>query len=192
VQGYHLMKTYHLYSNNKYIQNTRSQHLNNSAVDKITDVAFYLDSIDMGYSHHITIDTEYNGIPNTQQFLSSFLNKMYKWHKRHRIVFHYVWVLENVGAVGVHVHLLIHTCTKHFDRLNQKISNWLPFKRDDNKGNKYSNINISLIWDLEGIISYICKGIDNSIHHEHVYTKNGRGHQGRIYGRRWGMSRLQT
>jgi len=120
-----------------------------------------------------------------QEILSPFLNHMRRWHQRHRRSFCYLWVLENSGSVGVHVHILIYTPDENYDDFNRFLANALPFDRDDLSGNKHSNFHTQPIDDLWGKVDYILKGLDKR---EPQLSHHSQGYQGYIIGKRWGFS----
>jgi len=157
-------------------------------VDAISSTESYLRDNGFAYNKYITINLDWCGVKHPQKFISKLLNRMQKWHKRKNMTFSYLWVLESVPIVGVHIHLLIHTDYDRFYLLDDMMTRWFDFERDDRLGQKNTNVSIKDIYDHEGLISYLCKGLRVNIEHEAVHTKKGRGDQGRIYGRRWGMS----
>jgi len=137
---------------------------------------------------HITIDfakaLDDENI-NIQLHTSKLLNQMRKWHKRHSIPFSYIWVIENKGTnVGLHAHIALYSDICHFDELNDMITRWLPFKRDDLDAPNAigTNIKVKPVPIDSVLINYLCKGIDARV-------ECGKGTQGYVIGRRWGYCR---
>ncbi len=166
----------------------RSRFIKMDTANLIVDRAGIWINHGYAFNKQIHINIDQACIENAHKFMSAFVNKMSKWHKKRNIPFVYFWVFENVGHVGLHAHLLIHTNLDQWCLLNKAMTNWFPFTRDDtDTTKKHKLLFIEDVNDVWGAIHYQLKGLDKRC--DPLSTRWKSGHQVLILKRRWGMSR---
>lgn len=148
---------------------------------------------EMGHSLNRFITIHYDDYADEkrpQTFIKSILEKSRKWLLKRGLPVAYLYVIENGKRKGIHVHLLIHIPPHYQREYKTAMRKWLPFewtrKRINVQTIKYPDYGvISALDGIYGNLRYICKSIDPQTPIMGIQPK----YQGKIYGRRWGISK---
>ena len=126
-----------------------------------------------------------------QKFVLNYLEHTRKWLKRRGLPVAYLYTLENGKIHGIHVHVLLHIPTGKQVEYKQAMANWLPFKVA-RPNVVFKSIQYPLYGDLSplhsvyGTLRYMSKAINPTTRLNGIKPI----YQGKIMGRRWGMSNL--
>lgn len=126
-----------------------------------------------------------------QKFITKLLEHTRKWLQRRGLEVAYLWVIENAPIKGIHVHLMINIPEGHQVAYKKALRKWLPFEwsktRVDIKRTQHPQFGkLHSLSGLYGRLRYVCKGVDPNQAIFNITPK----YQGKVFGRRWGISRL--
>lgn len=184
----------HLYSKEKPHKKTRYKIPNECLTAK--EVKRFLDCIHVAYNAGFElnrfmtfhIDPHCNKRkPN--QFIIDILEHARKWLKQRGLPVAYLYVLENAPIKGIHAHVLIHIPSGEQWNFRRALKRWIPFNLIkpyfDTQTIKYpfygSLHDKSAIY---GVIKYMSKGLNAETPIADIIPS----YQGKIWGKRWGMS----
>ena len=180
----------HIYSKAKTYYRHANKYLTAEQVNSIFDACERAYKAGYPLNRFFTIHYDDCADPKRPQaFIVSILEKTRKWLQYRGLPVAYTYVIENGKYKGIHVHLLLHIPAHHQIEYKRALRGWLPFEwthtRVKVKTIKYPTFgNLSPLDGVYGVLRYMCKALDPNTPTLGIEPS----YQGKIYGRRWGIS----
>lgn len=185
----------HLYSKEKSLKKSRykipTEHLKKHEVEK------FFDAIEKAYEKGYELNRfmtfhidPYCDKRKPNQFMIDMIERGRTWLIRKELPVAYVYVLENAPIKGIHAHLFIHVPSNYQAEFKKALGRDLPFKmRKPSFDNEtityppYGELHIKS--PAYGLIKYMSKGLNSETPVADIIPS----YQGKIWGKRWGMSK---
>lgn len=182
----------HIYSISKKHYTYPNEYLTAKQVNQIFQAGERAYALGCPLNRFITIHyDDYADPKRPQQFMVKILEHSRKWLQRRGLPVAYLYTLENGKYKGIHAHLLIHIPPTYQVAYKKALRRWLPFKMTMPHVNfkTISYPDFGKLHPLNGIygkLRYMCKGIAPNDPIRDINPKP----QGKIYGKRYGISQL--
>jgi hypothetical protein len=126
-------------------------------VDQMLQAAAFANELGRPLNLLVTVHLESADLAGRWQEHRGRLLKLFQqWLAKHRHRWHAIWVAENQGDAGLHIHLLAHIPEDRQQHLKQRITRWIEkqLKGDPDR----NTVHVRQVYDHGGI-GYLLKGL---------------------------------